>query len=97
MTDSYGNVEYKNYPKNKLSDAEFEKAISLKINGPEIRFVTWFGLDYIHSGYTVIAKFPGSFLIVVCRFIFALDCRFLKTLNKPFSENLFKVSVVIII
>ena len=58
MTDRYGKVEYKNYPENQLTDAEFEELISLKVSGPEIRFKTWFGLDYLHNGYTVIAKFP---------------------------------------
>jgi len=58
MTDRYGKVEYKNYPENQLTNAEFEELISLKVSGPEIRFKTWFGLDYLHNGYTVIAKFP---------------------------------------
>ena len=58
MTDRYGKVEYKNYPENQVTDAEFEELISLKVSGPEIRFKTWFGLDYLHNGYTVIAKFP---------------------------------------
>ena len=58
MTDRYGKIEYKNYPENQVTDAEFEELISLKVSGPEIRFKTWFGLDYLHNGYTVIAKFP---------------------------------------
>ena len=58
VTDRYGKFEYKNYKENQLSDAEFERTISLKVNGPEIRFKTWFGLDYVHNGHTVIAKFP---------------------------------------
>ena len=58
MTDRYGKVEYNNYQENQLSDSEFEKLINLKVSGPEIRFQTWFGLDYVHNGYTVIAKFP---------------------------------------
>ena len=58
MTDRYGKVEYQNYPENKLSDADFVEAISLKVNGPQIRFKTWFGLDFVHNEYTVIAKFP---------------------------------------
>ena len=63
MTDRYGKVEYKNYPENQLTDAEFEELISLKVSGPEIRFKTWFGLDYLHNGYTVIAKFPVQGLL----------------------------------
>ena len=58
MTDRYGKIEYNNYAENQLTDAEFEELISLKVSGPEIRFKTWFGLDYVHNGYTVIAKFP---------------------------------------
>ena len=58
MTDRYGKVEYNNHPENQLTDVEFEELISLKVSGPEIRFKTWFGLDYVHNGYTVIAKFP---------------------------------------
>ena len=58
MTDRYGKVEYNNYAENQLTDDEFEELINLKVSGPEIRFKTWFGLDYVHNGYTVIAKFP---------------------------------------
>ena len=68
MTDRYGKVEYNNYPENQLTDAEFEEIISLKVSGPEIRFKTWFGLDYVHNGYTVIAKFPVQGVHFLCFF-----------------------------
>ena len=31
------------------------------INGAEIRLTTWFGLEYSHNGYTVIARIPALF------------------------------------
>ena len=101
MTDRYGKVEYNNYAENQVTDAEFEELISLKVSGPEIRFKTWFGLDYVHNGYTVIAKFPvqGLFFTLSklsCEFHRIISRRPLVTRNKPFLENMSKVYVVII-
>ena len=96
VTDRYGKFEYKNYKENQLSDAEFERTITLNVNGPEIRFKTWFGLDYVHNGHTVIAKFPVKGLFFTLKIFEIIFRRCLFTLNKQFMENMFKVYVEII-